>query len=332
MKNIIRIITLYMVLLTIIGCFPDGKFHTLIDVALTNQSSYDVDFFTRRVGEGEEMNYTEHGRVISSTSESFKRSSGYTYSMYCIDKDEIFIWGPKEVYIDFDEDYEWIIGDPESESYPSENCHVFNFENNYEDQYGIDNWSVKVNEALSLTEKKFGNYSLFAKTDSFAGLQTDSSYWTIGKSQSIGVWVKFIDLPVSGTLITAYCNVAETNFFFIKASSNGIGFFVGKNGTESSSIYTTTPIDGEWHYVALSYNTDTNICYGIVDNNIIFFEPSGTWGTGYGVANIMAANNDEGIRTFYMDEACFAPDQYIHPDTWVQHYNHNIPWGAEYIP
>ena len=59
------------------------------------------------------MSDTNHVVVFSGTSRSFKRSSGYTYSMYCIDQDNIYTWEPQEVYIDFEENYEWIIENPE---------------------------------------------------------------------------------------------------------------------------------------------------------------------------------------------------------------------------
>ena len=61
MKNIAGIIILYIVIFSIISCFPNGDFHSLVNITLTNQSSYNVDFYTRRIGEAEEISYTEHG-------------------------------------------------------------------------------------------------------------------------------------------------------------------------------------------------------------------------------------------------------------------------------
>jgi len=34
----------------------------------------------------------------------------------------------------------------------------------------------------------------------------------------------------------------------------------------------------------------------------------------------------------YLDELIMATNQFTDPQIFVDHYNHNVPWGAEYIP
>ena len=111
MKKAITIKLLSIIILLLSGCFvTDEGFHSLIDITINNQTSYNVTFFTKRIGENEEHNYSSHGPVASQTSKAFTRPSGYTYDMYCVSGDNI--WGPDVVYIDFGKDYTWTISDP----------------------------------------------------------------------------------------------------------------------------------------------------------------------------------------------------------------------------
>ncbi len=113
MNKAICLIILCVISLSISGCFPDGKYHSLIEITLTNQTTHNVNFFTRRIENEEEMSVTNHGIIPAQTSESFQRASGYTYAMYCTAsiENETITYGPQEIYIDFDNDYEWTVSD-----------------------------------------------------------------------------------------------------------------------------------------------------------------------------------------------------------------------------
>lgn len=399
-----------IVVLTIIGCFPSGEFHSLVDITLSNQSSYNVNFFTRRIGDREEMSDTDHGIVLSGTSNSFKRSSGYTYSMYCKDKNEIHNWGPKEVYIDFDQDYEWIIEDPprgnitinnnsgyninihisdidkgninsgeftvyseeignynlkariengsytgycwhnsielteagyiwnleiNTELYPSENCYVWNFEEIYNDHLGKIECNIVLGEIFYSPNKKYDDFSLHTKSEELI-IQSDFIHATIGLSQSMGSWIYISDWNdnLQGFAIFEITNkYAPLNLIQYRLKKEDLDYKavidVRKNSTPSNLKGEYIFNVNKWNYVAFSYDADTNLLWLVCNDSITSYEPEGSWGEGTLCARYFSHTTNVNS---YLDETIWLPNQFIAPQVFVDHYNHNVPWGAEYIP
>jgi hypothetical protein len=443
MKRCIEITILCSLILLIFSCFPEGDDHSLIDITLINQSSYDVNFFTRRVDNGEEMNYTNHGTVFSHTSESFGRSSGYTYSMYCRDVDNNITWGPQEEYIEYDRNFEWEITDltpepPETpeptpdptdvptlgptadiiinnnlaydaeitisgefketlpagntgtyteetgehilhaylpdidkhgsryidltetgytwdiqtntELYPEDNCRVWNFEDNAEDQLGIDDWTTKTNIIFTQLQQKFGAYSL--KTDGQDGsLSLGPLTATEGESQSAGAWfyltgtdlnyhpaglepIPIIRLSNGNSYITCMLEI-DWGLKDIKAYIH-IGRSPVKGVTVETTLYSNdSVILDTWNYIAFSYNKDNDTIYFVFNDTIYSTLLSGIWypnSTPWYWRINLTDDSPLPIATIFVDEAILIPNQFVDPQVFVDHYNHDALWGEEYIP
>lgn len=220
---------------------------------------------------------------------------------------------------------------PGTEPFPGKNHRVFMFENNYEDQHGINDWDTKQDVVCSTVQKKFGSYSLFATSGNNGHLQTKTDYANIGESQSMGAWVYVTNRtgtpgywgPIA--LIAAVDNLKAS--IYEDGSGIKICGIINKNGTVTYLYSDYVTVD-TWHYIAFSYNSTLNEFYLVIDNVMLSTTPPGTWGSGTWYIQVSTKNGTQ--MKVYTDEACFAPDQYIHPDIWVQHYNHGIPWETEY--
>ena len=81
-----------------------------------------------------------------------------------------------------------------TETLPHPAFRVFNFENNYQDQNGLDDWATKTNIAFSSAQKKFSSYSLTDDNSNNLARLISPSLFTRGESQSI--WIMDNDLSV----------------------------------------------------------------------------------------------------------------------------------------
>jgi len=230
-----------------------------------------------------------------------------------------------------------------AELFPGSNYRIFNFENNYEDHLGVDDWSQKTNGAFDSSEKKFGSYSLFATNTNISNIRTPAG-GTIGEDQSFGFWLR---LDYSGTSSTA-----ETISIAVLYQSPGdyiairISQEIGSDDIKinltvlKSSVYEydndfIVLTSGSWYYIGISYDSDNDIAYLNI-NNVIYNTGviGGTWGTGaFDYCVLMGRQNfaNGGLTiTNRFDELVFAWDQYITPNIWAQHYNHNVTWNTDY--
>ena len=216
------------------------------------------------------------------------------------------------------------------EFFPGSDFRVFNFDNDYEDQHGVDDWVSKGFLAFSSAIKKFGTHSLWA-TDTHVGLlKTPSTYWSVGESQATGGWFYASALSVSVGLPTHYYRYSTTDTISVSIFSNKIIAGIIKGSTSTNKTITIDISLDTWHYIGLIYDSSLDKLYITIDDEIYSWTTfAGTWNTGNtGQLEIQTALNFSGI-TLYVDEVLFAPDQLIDPDIFVQHYNHNIAWNTD---
>lgn len=232
-----------------------------------------------------------------------------------------------------------------TEFLPHPGYRVFNFENNYEDQHGVDDWVGKTNPAFDATTYKFGDYSLTATSGNRCALTTPTG-GTLGSSQSVGAWFYFsssgtatanrsiqcLELagPGSNDLIylNILCDSGESDF--------KITFTFKKGG---SFLYIQEAVGGfvdmdQFVYLGFDYDSANDKLY-IIYNNTIYDQGviGGTWGAGglYLTAYADQEYVGSGVTTTsYIDEVLHAWDKYLDPNLLAQHYTHNVPWNTSY--
>lgn len=228
--------------------------------------------------------------------------------------------------------YIWNL-EPGIESYP-ENCRVFNFEDNYEDHLGIDDWNSKIDLDLNSSVVKYGSYSLTGMSGNLGIIRTNDNWGTIGESQSCGFWIYIDDELVEGlySLLSIYSSIENVIRIRLEIDDSGIFpiMIIEKGNIET--ILEGDYIDTEeWYYVGICYNSGSNTAYFVVNDTINTISPSGTWtGSNNFLLQLTIANYTNIV--YNIDELCIVADKFIDPQVFVDHYNHNVPWEAEYVP
>jgi hypothetical protein len=221
---------------------------------------------------------------------------------------------------------------PTSDEYlPHPDFRVFNFENNYQDQNGLDDWAVKNKVAFSTVVKKFGSRSVTDdNTNASAYLQSYASF-LLSSSHSVGAWVY---ISLGDVLAGGFQNYYDANNF-IKLSW-GVGtenkpyLSIRRNGT-----YTNQTIDvilelNTWYYMAYTYDSAADIIKVVIDNNIYQYTINGSWGAvaASGFLLSISSYNPSGFYAYrsYVDENLFWYSSSLDPNYLAQHYTHNVPW------
>jgi len=206
------------------------------------------------------------------------------------------------------------------EFFPEPEFRVFNFENNYEDQNGVDNWGTKSNTGFSSVIKKLGSYSLTGTTG--VGGLYDNTEWTLGDSQTMAGWVYF-SANVDTELFKYYNDI---NNSIILQRDNGtlkLRFLVG--GVQFLIDSGITPTINTWYYISGIYDAPANTGILTVNNQKFTGLVIGTWGSP-SAPYTKIQTYDQNV---YYDEILYKYDSYVDPDIFIQHYNHNVPWNTD---
>ena len=224
---------------------------------------------------------------------------------------------------------------PDSEVFPAESFRIFNFENDLEDQHGVDDWDTKLLVGYSSDIKKFGTYSLISSTSSNKARLYSNESWTPGTDQAAGAYIYIDEIGASIAAIPLHLYAVDgssnIDSIYLQPKPDGLRLSVTKgNTTTNRTVCSALELD-EWHYLALVYDASEDTVYVVVDNTI--YEEStfsGTWGTPINSYIAVEACLAEYDTTFYLDEVLFSLDTTIDPDVFVQHYQHNVAWNTDY--
>jgi hypothetical protein len=230
---------------------------------------------------------------------------------------------------------------PTSDEYlPHPDFRVFNFENNYQDQNGLDDWTDKDDLAFDSTTKKFGTYSLRDNNTNSSSALKSPNPCTRGESFSTGFWFNLSFMQVGLLSTTRLFNLifnSSTDFIAINLSrASPFGnpqlyynfAWIAKKANVFYNLGYQSLSANTWYYCAVSYDKDTDILYSIVNNILTTTQLSGVWGgsaTEY--AYFYPAFYSGGyVHRVSIDEVLFFHDKYLDPNYLTQHYTHNVPW------
>lgn len=216
------------------------------------------------------------------------------------------------------------------EPIPTENSRVFDFEGDYEDQLGVDDWDQKgPNNTLSTDKYKFGTKSLFA-TSGNEGFVVMQDTWTVGSSQSAGVWIYMSSAVASNDFIDVFDfhTLGYVDAMRARVFRDHVVFDITRNGGDTlAETITINLLDNSWHYIGMSYDATNDLLYGSVDNNKVTVTPSDSWSSTTHRFFYLSVGNPSNDVVLYADDLLLAVDEYIKIDFFIQHYNHNIEWS-----
>ena len=217
---------------------------------------------------------------------------------------------------------------PTGEPFPSQKHRIFNVETNLEDQNGVDDWVFKIDVAYSAISK-FGFTSLFATPGNFSNIQSALDYGVIGADQSLGFWLR-----INGTNsfnIASFTDGGDNYISFVASYSGGEFYAranILKGGTVTSFTSTNILAVDTYHFVSVSYDSSIGMTYLTSNNNKYAIASTGTWDPG--VFRLQMSGHNTATEICRIDEICFAPNLFVNPDIWIQHYTHDIPWATDY--
>lgn len=223
---------------------------------------------------------------------------------------------------------------PITHVFPHPDFRVFNFENNYEDQFGVDNWTPKIKTGFSSTYKKFGSYSLSDDNTNYSSAIYTVAGATIGESQAVGFWIYFRQLPSS---LAQVCMIYwdSSNYMLLgvdPTSGNPEMKIIIARGGVQSGISVGHAVAGRWDYVAMNYDKDEDVAAIIYNDKVETYTPAGTWGASADCSLLFEMADTDGLGTYTyracIDEAIFAFNKTIDPYVFAEHYIESVAWDT----
>jgi hypothetical protein len=229
-----------------------------------------------------------------------------------------------------------------NEFLPATECRIYNFENNYQDHAGVDDWATKTDLAFSSAQKKFGSVSLHDDGSVATTSKLISTAVAVrGGSQSFGAWIYVETLLDAEQLEVFRIDWAESYYLSI--------FLEGFSGTSyTASMYVQAGADlrlattadsgdvGAWKYLFGIYNATTGYVYVSIGGDYVYTDLRGglTWGAGAAAAvTVTTAKYSGGAfkGRLYLDELFFAPNVAVQAEKLSQHYTHGVAWTTSFL-
>jgi len=207
---------------------------------------------------------------------------------------------------------------------PGPSFRVLDFETGFTDQFG-DSPGVTSNPQRTTVWSMFGGYGFGAPSNSGYIRYTDF----IDFSNNVGYcgWATSAALNEPSVMRLSYADAGNLILLNLELgpevvnleSSGGFGTFtVSKAITSNKDIFLGVIID-----------VSANIIYLIVNNTVQEHAISAITPSGSVTANYFQVNYD-GFASRYWDDVCFSNGEEITTASFVQHYNHNVPWNTDY--
>ena len=226
-----------------------------------------------------------------------------------------------------------ILGDitdsPLLDPIPTRQHHLYKFDNDKKNQYGLDPWTVNIGAAAYSAGVKWeGTHSLHpagALNMNYGG--DFSNPWAAGDSVTAAFMFRFASNSFGHALIEWNAENLDDHIYVSFNSTRKIKAEINKGGTETS-VYSDALAVDTWHFVAITYDATEDKCYVRVNADSWSFTPDGAWGAGNKpfYLSLGAVDQDE-----YMDDLLLSFDTAMDPDLFFQHVNRNVAWTSTYF-
>ena len=213
---------------------------------------------------------------------------------------------------------------------PSRSHHLFKFDNNAEDQHGVDPWTVTLGAFVYDAGTKWeGTHSLAPSAVLLNAWYAGG--WEIGNSVTACFMIRINDDVLIGHDIFEWGVATDPDYINIEMSGSAkrvLKVTVKKGGT-STTITASAFTRSVWHFVEFTYDKDANKAYLRIDDVKYSSTPSGTWGSGtnsFFLTLIGGASYDR-----FIDDLLLSHDTAMDPDLFFQHVTRNVAWTADYF-
>ena len=223
-----------------------------------------------------------------------------------------------------------ILGDitdsPLLDPIPGRGFHLFKFDNNAEDQHGVDPWTVTLGAFVYDAGTKWeGTHSL-----SPSAVLLNAWYaggWAVGDSVTACFMFRDEDYAVVGHDIIEW-GIGNDQITIEYRSTHKMRFSITKN-TTVTYVESAVLSQSNWHFVAITYNSDTDFGYLRVDDVETELDPNGAWGAG--TVSIYLTFPGGGSYHRFLDDLLISHDTAMDPDLFFQHVNRDVAWTADYF-
>ena len=233
---------------------------------------------------------------------------------------------------------------PDSLEYlPRHEILLYNFEGNFNDQFGRSSFDQTFAVTQSTTVSKFGSYSLFPDTGYDSGhvgygVQAVSpSSYLIGKSFTFGAYYYFTELPdiLEAPLFHCFDFLAGGDLIDIKIDDSRVYLYITKgiSGSMVGQYITHNFTLSTWNYIGFVYDEEEDEAYLIVNSSRVKISTiPGAWHTTrYWVMQFSVYNHKSSYGNYitaYLDEKIFSPFIFSDPDILIQHYENDVTWDT----
>ena len=225
------------------------------------------------------------------------------------------------------------------ENFPSSNFFVNTFNNVWLDQYGEDNWTHASHTFVTDWSKYSWTHSMTCTSGTWLFARQDT-LGTVGDSFSVSTWVNLVLLPPSTPTVPYILSIqASTDFFLIHYDVGNEKFVASwdAGAGELGRIEIDAPLVGGLlgeHHIGVTFDSDTYTLHFFVDDQHgsiavtpTFWTGSGTWR--YFLFPSYNATLSSGNETKLFSETAYSYVDYIKPEIFIEHYNHNVAWTTE---
>lgn len=214
---------------------------------------------------------------------------------------------------------------PTLDPIPASGFYLFRFEDNLEDQDGVDPWTAIAGSAAYSSDPVWeGTKALKASSSTNLVLRWLSG-WNCGDSATICGMVRLADSSAYSWFWFYY---DADNYVKVEVAENVIAISCKKGGTETVSNNYPTLAVNTWYYYGLIYDSSTNKIYFRLGTIEYSATPGGAWGSSSaGYIEVYLTGTD---HPAYLDDALVAPASAISPALFFQHAVRLEPWDPDY--
>jgi len=206
---------------------------------------------------------------------------------------------------------------------PGRGFHLFKFDNNAQDQHGVDPWTITAGAFAYSTTRWEGTHSLYP--DHL--LAWYAGGWVVGASCTACFMFRDDTTAVQHGILSFNASNLDDRIRLYYSYPRTMRLEIKKGAAVAEEISSAVLSTGTWHFVGMTYNSATNTGYLRVDGNQYSLTPSGTWGSGTKSVYLALPPSPAQRK---MDDLLISADTAMDPDLFFQHVQRNVAWTAEY--